>query len=171
MGAAAGRSLTPGEVLQAYVGAFVDELGRAGVRHVCLSPGSRSAPLALTFRRHGRFRVWTHLDERSAAFFALGIAKALREPVGLVCTSGTAAANFLPAVVEAFYAGVPLVVMTADRPAELRGTGATQTIDQQLDRIYRLAQTGSRPAPSPRSEAVGVPVAGPKPRVTSPTAR
>lgn len=112
------------------VGAFVDELVRSGLRHFCVCPGSRSTPLALTIARHPLTRLWMHLDERSAAFFGLGLAKTRREPVALVCTSGTAAANFLPAVVEAFYARVPLVVLTADRPHELRDCGAPQTIDQ-----------------------------------------
>ena len=110
--------------------AFVDELLRSGVRHFCLAPGSRSTPLALTIARHRDIRLWVHIDERSAAFFGLGIAKMLREPVVLLCTSGTAAANFLPAVVEAFYSNVPLIVLTADRPHELRDFGASQTIDQ-----------------------------------------
>jgi 2-succinyl-5-enolpyruvyl-6-hydroxy-3-cyclohexene-1-carboxylate synthase len=109
---------------------LVDELARAGVRHACITPGSRSAPLAIACASHPTMRVWTHLDERAAAFFGLGIAKATRTPVVLVCTSGTAAANFLPAVVEAFHARVPLVVVTADRPPELRDCGAPQTIDQ-----------------------------------------
>ena len=114
----------------AFVGAFVDELARAGLRHVCIAPGSRSTPLALTVARDSRFRVWMHLDERSAAFFALGIARATARPAAVVCTSGTAAANFFPAVVEAQAAGVPLLVLTADRPRELRDVGAAQTIDQ-----------------------------------------
>jgi 2-succinyl-5-enolpyruvyl-6-hydroxy-3-cyclohexene-1-carboxylate synthase len=118
------------QALGASVGAFVDELVRAGVRHFCVCPGSRSTPLALTIARHPGAKLWLHLDERSAGFFALGLAKAGRAPVALVCTSGTAAANFLPAVVEAFYARVPLVVLTADRPHELRDVGAPQTIDQ-----------------------------------------
>lgn len=113
-----------------YVGAFVDELARCDIHHVCLCPGSRSTPLAVMLAQDERFRVWTHLDERSCAFFALGLAKAAREPVVLVCTSGTAAANFFPAVVEAYQAHVPLIVLTADRPPELRDTGAPQTIDQ-----------------------------------------
>ncbi|MBW2421593.1 MAG: 2-succinyl-5-enolpyruvyl-6-hydroxy-3-cyclohexene-1-carboxylic-acid synthase, partial [Deltaproteobacteria bacterium] len=109
---------------------FFDELARSGVRHVCVSPGSRSAPLAVCAARCEALRTWVHVDERSGAFFALGLAKASREPVALVCTSGTAVANFLPAVVEAHYAGVPLIVLSADRPAELREWGAGQTIDQ-----------------------------------------
>src|SRR5690606_13876289 len=84
--------------LGAYVGAVMDDLARAGVRHVRIAPGSRSTPLALAALRNPRLRAWTHLDERSAAFFALGLAKASGEPVALVCTSGTAAANFYPAV-------------------------------------------------------------------------
>lgn len=116
--------------LAVSVGTLVDELVRSGVRHFCVCPGSRSTPLALTIARHPTARLWMHLDERSAAYFGLGLAKARREPVGLVGTSGTAAANFFPAVVEAFYARVPLVVLTADRPHELRDCGAPQAIDQ-----------------------------------------
>jgi len=120
----------PEQAAYLYVGAFVDELSRAGVKHVCFCPGSRSAPLAMRLADHPGFKLWQHLDERSAAFFALGIAKAQRQPVVLLCTSGTAAANFFPAVVEARYARVPLIVLTADRPPELRDFGAPQTIDQ-----------------------------------------
>lgn len=114
--------------------ALVDALAAFGLREVCLAPGSRSAPLATAFDRHPGVRVWLHLDERAAAFFALGLARAGRAPVALLATSGTATANFLPAVVEARQARVPLIVLTADRPPELRDAGAAQTIDQQ--RIY-----------------------------------
>jgi 2-succinyl-5-enolpyruvyl-6-hydroxy-3-cyclohexene-1-carboxylate synthase len=110
--------------------AFVDELVRSGVRHACTSPGSRSTPLVLALVRDGRLRVHSHVDERAAAFFALGVAKATGTPAAITCTSGTAAANFLPAVVEAHEAGVPLIVLTADRPPELREVGAGQAVDQ-----------------------------------------
>ena len=113
---------------------FVDELVRLGLRHACLSPGSRSTPLALSLARNKGIKTWVHMDERSAAFFALGLARALCQPVAIVCTSGTAAANFFPAVVEAYHARVPLLVLTADRPVEVWGWGANQTIDQT--RIY-----------------------------------
>ena len=113
----------------AFAAALFQEWERAGVAHVCLCPGSRSGPLAIAAAR-SRLRHWVHVDERSAAFFALGLAKASRAPVALLCTSGTAAVNFAPAVVEAHYARVPLLVLTADRPPELREWGAGQTIDQ-----------------------------------------
>ena len=115
-----------------YLGlrAFVDELARCGVREACTSPGSRNTPLLLSLARDGRLRATSHIDERCGGFFALGLAKATGMPAVLACTSGTAAANYLPAVVEAWEARVPLLVLTADRPPELRDLGAGQTIDQ-----------------------------------------
>jgi 2-succinyl-5-enolpyruvyl-6-hydroxy-3-cyclohexene-1-carboxylate synthase len=110
--------------------AFIDELHRCGVAGACTSPGSRSTPLVLSLARDGRIPVTSHVDERSAAFFALGLAQATGRPAVLACTSGTAAANYTPAVIEAAEAGVPLIVLTADRPPELRDVGAGQTIDQ-----------------------------------------
>ncbi len=114
----------------APIQAFVDELARCGVEHAVACPGSRNAPLLLTLAAEPRIRSWSVLDERSAAFMALGTAKTSGRPVALTCTSGTAAANFLPAVVEAHEARVPLIVLTADRPPELREVGAGQSIDQ-----------------------------------------
>ncbi len=119
-----------GEANSAYASAFVEELARSGLRHACVSPGSRSTPLAVALAENPRVRVWMHLDERSGGYFALGLAKQLREPVALLCTSGTAAANYFPSVVEASYGRVPLLVLTADRPPELRDCGAPQAIDQ-----------------------------------------
>ena len=118
------------EALTAYLASFVDELAQNKVRHAVVSPGSRSTPISLLLAEHPNIEVHINVDERSAAFFALGLAKALREPVAIVCTSGTAAANFFPAIVEAYYARVPLIVLTADRPHELRHVGAPQAIDQ-----------------------------------------
>jgi 2-succinyl-5-enolpyruvyl-6-hydroxy-3-cyclohexene-1-carboxylate synthase len=120
--------------LYVYVSAFVDELQRSGVHHAVICPGSRSTPLALCLSEQSDMDVWMHVDERSAAFFALGMAKRLQQPVALVCTSGTAAANFLPAIVEAKLTHVPLLILTADRPPELRDCGAPQAIDQ--NRLY-----------------------------------
>jgi 2-succinyl-5-enolpyruvyl-6-hydroxy-3-cyclohexene-1-carboxylate synthase len=112
------------------VNCFVVQLYNAGVRHVCISPGSRSTPLTMALARFGKIRTWTLLDERSSAFFAVGLSRTSKTPVALVCTSGTATANYLPAIMEASQTRVPLIVLTADRPPELRGIGSNQTVDQ-----------------------------------------
>ncbi len=114
----------------ALASAMVEELARCGVRHAVLSPGSRSTPLALALWRTPAIEVSVVVDERSAGFVALGAAQATRTPVAVLCTSGTAAANLHPAVSEADESAVPLLILTADRPPELRGIGAGQTIDQ-----------------------------------------
>ena len=110
--------------------AFCDELSRCGVTDVCTSPGSRSTPLVLSLAREPGLRAWSHVDERVSGFFALGLTKATGRPVAVTVTSGTAAAELAPAVVEAAEARLPLIVLTADRPPELRDVGAGQTIDQ-----------------------------------------
>jgi len=109
---------------------LMDELARSGVRHIVVSPGSRSAPLVLAAAADPRFRLVVQIDERSGAFFALGVGKATGSPAVVVTTSGTAVANLLPAVVEAAQSETPLVVLTADRPPRLRGADANQTIEQ-----------------------------------------
>jgi 2-succinyl-5-enolpyruvyl-6-hydroxy-3-cyclohexene-1-carboxylate synthase len=101
-------------------GVLVETLARCGVRHAVISPGSRSTPLTMAFARHARIEAVPVLDERSAAFFALGLAKQSQRPVVLLCTSGTAGANYFPAIIEAQESGVPLLVITADRPPEMR---------------------------------------------------
>lgn len=113
-----------------YVANLVDELVSSGVDKVVISPGSRSTPLAILMAEHPKLTYYINIDERSAGFFALGLAKSQRKPVALLCTSGTAAANYYPAIVEAHYSRVPLLVLTADRPHELRDVGAPQAIDQ-----------------------------------------
>jgi 2-succinyl-5-enolpyruvyl-6-hydroxy-3-cyclohexene-1-carboxylate synthase len=114
----------------ALASAFVEELARGGVRHAVISPGSRSTPLAVAFWRQPEIEVTVIVDERSAAFFALGAAQASGLPVAMLCTSGTAAANYHPAICEADESALPLIALTADRPPELRGIGAGQAIDQ-----------------------------------------
>lgn len=112
-----------------YIGAFVDELYELGVEDMVISPGSRSTPVAM-YACASKLNVYLNIDERSAAFFALGIAKAKNKAVAVLCTSGSAVAHYLPAAIEAKYSRVPLLFLSADRPAEFQGIGAAQTIDQ-----------------------------------------
>src|SRR4051794_37598258 len=114
----------------APIQAMVDELARCGMRHAVTSPGSRNAPIALALAADGRIEAHSVIDERAAGFVALGIAKATGTPVAVTCTSGSAVANLMPAVVEAHEARVPLILLTADRPPGLRDTGAGQAIDK-----------------------------------------
>jgi 2-succinyl-5-enolpyruvyl-6-hydroxy-3-cyclohexene-1-carboxylate synthase len=130
---------------------LVDELAAAGVDSVCLSPGSRSTPLTVAFAEHPNIDVFSHLDERSSAFFALGRARRTGNVTAVVCTSGTAAANFHPAVLEASESRVPLLLLTADRPPELQDSGANQTTRQ--DHLYGDAVRSYRTLPEPEVEA------------------
>jgi 2-succinyl-5-enolpyruvyl-6-hydroxy-3-cyclohexene-1-carboxylate synthase len=129
---------------------LVDELAAGGLSAVCIAPGSRSTPLTVAFADHGDVTVFSHLDERSAAFFALGRGRRTGDPTALVCTSGTAAANFHPAVIEAHQARVPLLVLTADRPPELRDSGANQTVDQE--KLYGDGVRWYRDLPEPEAD-------------------
>lgn len=114
-----------------YIAALVDEFYQLGVRHAVFSPGSRSTTMAMLFTEYEGFETYMNIDERSASFMVLGIAKAHKEPTVLVCTSGSAVAHYLPAILEAQYSGVPLIVLSADRPHTLLHVGAPQTVDQQ----------------------------------------
>lgn len=113
-----------------YIAALVDEFYQLGVRHAVFSPGSRSTTMAMLFKEYEGFETYMNIDERSASFMALGIAKAHKEPTVLVCTSGSAVAHYLPAILEAQYSGIPLIVLSADRPHTLLHVGAPQTVDQ-----------------------------------------
>ena len=142
-----------------FLGAFFDELSLWGVREVVVSPGSRSTPLSmcayeLSRREPDRLRVFVDVDERGAAFFALGLAKASGRPAALVCTSGTAVANYYPAVMEAESSRVPLIVLTGDRPPRLQGLGAPQTCDQQ--NAYGNHVRAFRQMPLPADDAASI---------------
>jgi len=145
----------PGTDTYLCLRAFVDELARCGLREACTSPGSRSTPLVLSLAAEARLRSTSVIDERCAGFFALGLAKASGLPVAVTCTSGTAAAELLPAAIEAREARVPLLVLSADRPPELRENGAGQAIDQL--KLYGSAvrwfcEVGSHDADDPGVE-------------------
>ncbi len=138
----------------AWATALAQELARSGVEHVCISPGSRSAPLAIACANQTDLCDHSILDERSAGFFALGLARASASPVALICTSGTAAANYLPAVIEAYHGQTPLIVLTADRPIELRDCGAGQTIDQLNLYGAHVRYFAELPTPELKTEVV-----------------
>ena len=133
---------------------IVDQLYDFGVRTVCISPGSRNTPLTLAFLEHGKYDCISHVDERSGAFFALGVALQTQTPVAILSTSGTATANFLPAVIEASQSRVPLIILTADRPSYLIGTGANQTIVQK--NIYGYYVRSSKDVGLPSIEMSGL---------------
>ncbi|WP_058365708.1 2-succinyl-5-enolpyruvyl-6-hydroxy-3-cyclohexene-1-carboxylic-acid synthase [Haloparvum sedimenti] len=133
-----------------WASAIVEELARAGVSAAVVSPGSRSTPLTTALARHEDVHVFSQLDERSAAFFALGRARRTGEVTPLVCTSGTAAANYHPAIVEADEARVPMLALTADRPPELRDSGANQTVDQE--KLYGDAVRYYKDLPEPAAD-------------------
>jgi len=137
----------PGAANLSFARALIGGLRATGLDTAIVCPGSRSTPLALAVALETGLRHSVHLDERSAAFFALGHAKATARPVALICTSGTAGANFLPAVAEACHSRVPLVVLTADRPPELRAWGAAQTMEQRT--LYAGFTRWSEEAPCP----------------------
>jgi len=135
-----------------YANTFIDALIASGLKRVCLVPGSRHTPLLLALTRHrDEIDLYSHLDERSAAFFALGLALGSNEPAAVLCTSGSAAANFFPAIVEAHQSRLPLIVLTADRSHELRASGANQTIDQI--KLYGDYADWFYDAPPPENDA------------------
>ncbi len=132
--------------------ALVEEFARSGLRECCVAPGSRSTPLVLALADQPAIRIWTITDERAGAFFALGMARTSGRPVAVLCTSGTAAANLLPAAVEAALSEVPLLLLTADRPPELRDCRAAQTIDQVGIYGSHVRWSVDLPAPAPGLE-------------------
>ena len=140
----------PDSLPLAWASLLIEELYRLGLRHLCIAPGSRSAPLTLAAANHNGMRCHLHFDERGLGFFALGLAKGLHQPVAIITTSGTAVANLYPAVIEARLTRVPLLVLSADRPAELIDCGANQAITQPgIFASYPVFQQ-SLPAPELR---------------------
>ena len=144
--------MTNREFLTEYVSAFTHSLVKLGLKDVVISPGSRSTPLAYACMKQEGLTVYRQIDERSAAYFALGMAKASGRPAMLLCTSGTAAANYFPAIVEAYYARVPLLVVTADRPHELREVGAPQAINQLNLFGSHVKWAADLPMPEPHNQ-------------------
>ena len=136
-----------------FLSAFFDELRRCGLRDVVVSPGSRSTPLAMVAHA-APLNLYVDIDERGAAFFALGLAKASGRPVAIIATSGTAVANYLPAVMEAQSSRLPLMVLTGDRPLRLQDLGAPQTCDQL--KIFGDAVRHFREMPEPRADAASI---------------
>jgi 2-succinyl-5-enolpyruvyl-6-hydroxy-3-cyclohexene-1-carboxylate synthase len=132
-----------------WASTLVEELQRAGLQAVVIAPGSRSTPLAIAFSSQPGLSIYVHTDERGAAFFALGMSLATGKPAAVLCTSGTAAVNFYPAVVEAHQSNIPLLVLTADRPSELHDSGSNQTIDQI--KLYGSYTRWSVEAPMPET--------------------
>ena len=134
----------------AFSNLFVDILEYYQVKNACICPGSRSSPIAISLFDNQNIKTWTHIDERGAGFFCTGIARIAKNPVVVLSTSGTAASNFLPSIIEATYSQMPLVIVTADRPSELQGTGALQTIDQT--NIFGIYPKISINLPTPRNK-------------------
>ncbi|MBY5945323.1 2-succinyl-5-enolpyruvyl-6-hydroxy-3-cyclohexene-1-carboxylic-acid synthase [Photobacterium rosenbergii] len=135
---------------QLWAGLMLEELVRHGVKHICIAPGSRSTPLTLAAAKNGNLAIHTHFDERGLGFLALGLAKAINEPVAVVVTSGTAVANLLPSVVESGLTGEKLVLLTSDRPVELIDCGANQAIRQHG--IFSSHVTAFEAIPTPSQE-------------------
>ncbi|MDH5485010.1 MAG: 2-succinyl-5-enolpyruvyl-6-hydroxy-3-cyclohexene-1-carboxylic-acid synthase [Gammaproteobacteria bacterium] len=143
-----------GQINYCWARSLMNGLVSRGLQHVVISPGSRSTPLALACERHPAIRTWIQVDERSAAFFALGLARTERQPVGLVATSGSAPAHWYPAIIEASQSAIPLLLMSADRPAELQDCGANQTIDQVNLFGRHVRQFHQLPLPSSKVDAL-----------------
>jgi 2-succinyl-5-enolpyruvyl-6-hydroxy-3-cyclohexene-1-carboxylate synthase len=133
---------------------FAGKLSKLGVKYVCISPGSRSTPLSLAFSTSKTFKVYPIVDERSSAFFALGLAKKSNIPVALVTTSGTAVAELYPAIIEAYFQRIPLIVCTADRPFYLQKSGANQTINQNNIFVNHIRYFANISLPSLRPKKI-----------------
>ena len=137
------------------ISSLVEICAKKGITKVVLSPGSRNSPLAIAFNRHPKIQCYVIVDERAAAFFALGMAQQAKQAVAIACTSGSAALNYAPAIVEAFYQRIPLVVLTADRPIEWINQGAGQTIQQRdIFKNYILKSYELTQEAKPKTEGI-----------------